>query len=167
MPGKFGEDANLDAVGVIGTAVQILCEKPFAFGVLEKVGQHVVEVLLRHLAVAVPPHAVAREIVDDSMLVLGRAAGVMASEGAECATGDNRGLARADGVLVERRLRHVPVNFGEIFEAEFIGTISAVPHTLFLPAIPPTLGRLNKSLEALLGPAAAHQYIRSAKGARP
>ena len=64
------------------------------------------------LAVAVPPDRVLGERVDDGVLVLGRAAGVMAGLGAERAAGDDRRLAVADRVLVERRVGQVPVDRG-------------------------------------------------------
>jgi hypothetical protein len=37
-------------------------------------------------------------------------------------------------MLVEQRLGQVPVDCGEIFEAEFVSAVSAVPHTLLLHA---------------------------------
>ena len=58
----------------------------------------------------------------------------MAGLGAERAAGDDRRLAGGDGVLVERRLGQIPVDRGEIFEAEFVGAVGAVPHTRFLHA---------------------------------
>src|SRR6185503_20396888 len=102
VPGELGEDAHLDPVFGIGAADQILREQFLALGVGDEVGQQRVEVLLRHFAVAVPPERIFGERVDDGVLVLGRAAGVMAGLGAERAAGDDRGLVGGNGVLVER-----------------------------------------------------------------
>jgi hypothetical protein len=42
-------------------------------------------------------------------------------------------------MLVEQRLGEVPVDCGEILEAEFVSAVSAVPHTLLLhPKFLPT-----------------------------
>ena len=134
MPGVFGEDARLDPIFRIGAAVEILREEFLAFGVCEKIGEQIVEVLLRHFAVTVPPHRILGERVDDGVLVLRAAAGVVTGLGAERAAFDQRGFASGDGVLVERGFGEVPVDRGEIFEAEFVGAMSAVPHTRFLHA---------------------------------
>ena len=99
-----------------------------------EVGEQIVEIFLRHLAIAVPPHRILGERVDDGVLVLGRTAGVVAGLGAERAAFDERGFAGGDGMLVKRRLGQVPVDRGELFEAEFVGAIGAVPHTRFLHA---------------------------------
>ena len=57
-----------------------------------------------------------------------------ASFGTECAALDNRRnfTIIGNGVLVERRLRKVPVNCSKIFEAKFIGAVSAITQTSFL-----------------------------------
>ena len=60
VPGIFGEDAGLDAVFRIGAAVEVLREQFLAFGVREKIGQQIVEILFDYFAVAVPPHAYSR-----------------------------------------------------------------------------------------------------------
>jgi hypothetical protein len=44
-------------------------------------------------------------------------------------------------MFVKRRFGEVPADSGQVFEAEFVGTIGAVPHTLLLHAIPPNSGR--------------------------
>ena len=83
MPGEFGEDARLDAVFGIGAAVEVLREQRLALGMREEVLKQIIEMLPALLAVAVPPHRVFGRRVDDGMLVLGRAAGVMAGFGAQ------------------------------------------------------------------------------------
>ncbi len=60
----------------------------------------------------------------------------MAGLGAERAAFDQRGFASGDGMFVKRRFGVIPVDRGEIFEAEFVGAMSAVPHTRFLHAKP-------------------------------
>ncbi len=137
MPGIFGEDAHLDAIGGVGAAVEVLREQRLAFDVLDEVAEQNVEVLLRHLAIAVPPHRILRQVVDDGMLVLGRAAGVVSGEGRQRAAGDDRSFAVADGVFVERRFGEIPIHAGKAFEAEFIGAKCGIPHTSLLHARPP------------------------------
>ncbi len=140
VPGVFGEDADLDAVGVIGAAIEVLREQLLAFAVVDEVGQERVEVLARHLAIAVPPHRVPGEVVDDRVLVLRAAAGVMAGLRAERAAGNDCALTRTNSVLVERRLGQIPIYFGEIFKTEFVGAVGTVPHTRFLHEFLPTGG---------------------------
>ena len=84
------------------------------------------------LAIAIPPHRVFGERIDDGVLVLGASAGVMAGFGAKRAAGDDGGLAVANGMFVERGFGQIPVHAGEVFEAEFVGAVSAVPHARFL-----------------------------------
>ena len=104
MPGELGEDAHLDAIGLVGAAIEILREQLLAFAMLQEILIEIFEILLAHFAVAVPPHAVAGEIVDHRMLVLGRAAGVMAGLRAERAAGHDAGFAGRDRALIERRI---------------------------------------------------------------
>ena len=85
MPGELGEDAGLDAVLRIGAAIEVLCEKGFALGMGDKIVEQIVELFFALFAVAVPPHRILGRRIDDGMFVLGRAAGVMAGFGAECA----------------------------------------------------------------------------------
>ena len=66
----------------------------------------------------------------------------MSGLGTERAAGDNGRLAITNGMLVERGFGQIPVNRGEIFEAEFIGAVRAVPRTRFLHSIPPPPRRL-------------------------
>ncbi len=58
----------------------------------------------------------------------------MAGFGAKRAAGDDRRLAVADGKFVERGFGQIPVHAGEVFEAEFVGAVGAVPHTRLLHA---------------------------------
>ena len=102
-----------------------------------EVREHVVEVLLALLAVAVPPHGVLGELIDLGVLVLRRAAGVMAGLGAERAARDDRRFAVADRVLIERRLDEVPVNLLEILQAELVGAKSCVTQTGLFHGNPP------------------------------
>src|SRR6185295_7949653 len=153
VPRVLGEDACLDLVFRVGATVKILRKKLPAFRVLEEVGKKIVEALLRHFAIAVPPDGIFGQRVDDSVLVLRAAAGVVTGLRAECATRDDRSFTRGDGMLVEQRLGQVPVDCGEIFETEFVSAISAVPHTLLLHANSSQLSRFNNSLAGSLGPA--------------
>ena len=132
MPGVFGEDPRLDAVFRVGAAVEILREQRLALGMGDEVLQQIVKVLFALLAIAVPPDGVFGRRVDDGVFVLGRAAGVMSGFGAERAAGDDGRLIVADGVLVKRGLGKIPMNAGEIFEAEFVGAVRAIPYTSFL-----------------------------------
>ena len=129
VPGIFGEDADLDAIGRIGAAVEVLREQLLAFAVRAEVGEHRGEVVLRHLAVAFPPQDVMRQIVVDRVLVLRRAAGVMAGEGRQGAALDDGRFLGGNRMLVQRGLGQIPVNLGEIFQTEFVRAIGTVAHT--------------------------------------
>ena len=137
MPGELGEDAGLDPVFRIGAAIEVLGEQRLAARVRDEILVQQIEIRLRELAVAVPPHGVLGERVDDGVLVLGRAAGVDAGLRAERAAGHDGGLASRDRVLVERGRGVIPVDRGEILEAEFVGAVGAVPQTRFLHERPP------------------------------
>ena len=56
----------------------------------------------------------------------------MAGLGAERAALHERTFAFADGVLDQEGVGQIPVDAGEIFKAEFVGAVSAVPRTRFL-----------------------------------
>src|SRR5580704_5150080 len=56
----------------------------------------------------------------------------MAGFGAERAAVDERALVVGDGVLDQHGVGQVPVDAGEIFKAEFVGAVGAVPRTRFL-----------------------------------
>src|ERR1700730_4023531 len=87
---------------------------------------------LTELAVAVPPHAVFGQRVDDGVLVLRAAAGMHAGLGAKCAAVNEVALAIPDGVLDKPGVGEIPVNAGELLEAEAVGAVSAVPDARFL-----------------------------------
>ncbi len=55
VPGEFGEYAGLDAIVLVGAAIEVLGEKFFAFGVGEEVGEEIVEVFFGDFFVVVPP----------------------------------------------------------------------------------------------------------------
>src|SRR6185437_2856098 len=95
-------------------------------------------------AVTVPPHAVTREIVDDRVLVLGGASGMVAGLGAERAAFDDGRFLAGDGVFVQRGFGQIPADLGEPLETEFVGAIGAVPQPQFLHAYSSQpAGRLN------------------------
>src|SRR5215469_4699489 len=89
------------------------------------------EVGAAELAIAVPPHRVLGEGIDDDVLVFGAAAGVGAGLGAEGAALHQRSFAVSDCVLHQNGVGQIPMNTGEIFETEFVDAIGAVPHTRF------------------------------------
>src|SRR5581483_9726407 len=124
MPGELGVNARLDPVLRIGAAIEILREQRLALGVGDEVGEQIVEVLLALLAVAIPPHGVLGRRVDNRVIVFGRAAGVMAGEGAERAALNEAAFAMADGMFDQMGVGQIPVNAGETLKAEFIGTVS-------------------------------------------
>ena len=132
MPGELGEHAHLDAIFRIGAAIEILREQLHAARMGAEIFQEVVELLLGLLAIAVPPDDVLGGRIDDGVLVLGRAAGVMSGLGAERAALHDRALARGDGVLVKHGRVEIPVDRGHILEAEFVSAECAVPQTSFL-----------------------------------
>jgi hypothetical protein len=132
VPGELGVDARLDPVLRIGAAVEILGEQRLALGMRQEVPVHGFELLFGLLPIAVPPHRVLGQRVGDGVLVLRRAAGVMAGLGAERAASDDLGFAVADGVLVERSFGQVPVNRAKVLEAKRIGAASGVAQTGFL-----------------------------------
>ena len=101
VPSELGVDARLDPILRIGAAIEVLREQRLALRVREKIVVEQDELRLRHLPVAVPPDGVFRQRIDNRVLVLRRAAGVMAGLGAERAAGDDRRLAVADRVLIE------------------------------------------------------------------
>ena len=149
MPCILGVDPGLDPVFRISAAVEVLGVELLATGVLDEVVVQQHELRLGHLAVAVPPDRMFGLCIDDGVLVLGRAAGVDPGLGAKRAACDNGSLAVADGMLVKRGFGQVPVNRGEIVEAELVGTECGVTQTGFFHGIsssdPPAaiLGRIS------------------------
>ena len=123
VPGKLGEDARLDPVVRIGAAIEILREQLLAARMRDEVFIQALEIGRRDLAVAFPPDRALGEIIDDGVLVLGRAAGMDAGLRAERAAFDHGGLAGRDGMLIEGRRGQIPMNRGEVLEAEFVGAV--------------------------------------------
>ena len=70
--------------------------------------------------------------VDDCVFVFRAAAGVDASLGAERAALHERAFAVCDRVLHQNGVGQIPMNAGEVLEAEFVGAVHAVPHARFL-----------------------------------
>ena len=170
VPGVFGEHANLDAVFRIGAAEQVLREQLLAADVGAEIFQQVLEVLFALLAVAAPPDDVLGGGVDDGVLVLGRAAGVMPGLGAERTALHDVAFARRDGVLVERRRVQIPVDRGQILEAEFVSAECAVPQTSFLHERPPEYAGFRPSPEFLPAPLLRfgwRHYSPCPQGGRP
>jgi hypothetical protein len=137
MPGEFGEDARFYPVFRVGAAIEILREELLAFRVFDKVVVENLEVLLRELAVALPPHALFSEGVDNGVLVLGAASGVNTGLGAQRATGDDLGLAARNRMLVERGRGQIPMSGRKVFQAELVGAKSTVADAGLLHGLPP------------------------------
>ena len=138
MPGQLGVDAGLYPVFRIGAAVEILSEQGLAARMRDEIVVEQLEVGLGDLAIAVPPDGVLGQRVDDGVLILGRAAGMHAGLRADRAALDQRRLPCCDGMLVERRRGQIPMHRAQPLEAEFIGTVGAVPQTRFLHESPST-----------------------------
>src|SRR5438477_7445402 len=96
-------------------------------------GDHIVVKQLKifggELAIAVPPNAILGQRVGNGEFVLRAAAGMDAGLGAEGAAMHKRALAVSDRVLHQNGVEQIPMNAGEVLEAEFIGAVRAVPHT--------------------------------------
>ena len=137
VPGQFGEDPRPDPVFRIGAAVEVLREQFLAARMRDEVLIEQVEVRPGELAVAIPPDGILGQRIDDGVLVLRRAAGVHAGLRADRTALHDVGLARRDRMFVELRRFQVPVDLGQILETEFVGAVSAVPHTRFLHERPP------------------------------
>jgi hypothetical protein len=124
MPGVFGDDARVDAVGRIGAAVEILDEQILALRGFPEIGVERVELRGGHRAVVVPPHGVFGGGVADDELVLGGAAGVHARLGDDGAAGGQHRLVAAQGFLIElRRLEIV----GDMLQAGQAECVDAEP----------------------------------------
>ena len=170
VPGELRIDARLDPVLRIGAAVEVLREQGLALRMRNEVLKEGFELRLGLFAVAVPPDGVLCQRIDNRVLVLGRATGVMAGLGAERAAVDQRGFLVGQRVLIERRLGQIPMNGCEVFQAEFVGAIGTVPHTSFLHQISPTQAGLfnSRSLDEPSGPHGyRRKYSPSSKNARP
>jgi hypothetical protein len=152
MPGVFGENARLDLEFRVGAADEVLREQRLALRVRQEVLVEILEMLFALLAVAVPPDGVLGQRIDNSVLVLRRTAGVMAGFGAERTARDNRSLAVADCVLVQRSIGQIPTQFGEMPEAEFVSSVRVVPHTRFSHANLPNHTGCRTAPRNVLGP---------------
>src|SRR5205814_762005 len=121
------------------------------------------------LAVAVPPHRLFGQRIDDRVLILRRPAGVDAGLRADRAALHEGGLAGGERVFVESGDVQVPAHRGEIIEAEFVGAIGAVARTRFLHEdLPLPSGRRRNSLPAPVSyRTAAPDYSGYPQSARP
>ena len=115
MPGEFGEDAGLDAVGRIGAAIKVLREQRHAFGMLEEVGIERGELVRGDRLVAGPPHVLVGGRIANRELVLRTAAGELTGVRAQRTIRRQHRLARREGVLIELRRTEIPVHRLEIF----------------------------------------------------
>src|SRR5215471_13336479 len=132
MPRELGIDARFDPVFRIGAAVEVLGKELLALAMRDKIIEQKIELGGRKLAVLFPPHRLLGLLVADDELVLGATAGMNAGLRAQRATVYELRLAVGDGVFVEQRFREIPVNRGQISEAELIGAMGTVPQTRFL-----------------------------------
>ena len=134
VPGELGIDPRLDAILVIGAAIEVLGVQRFAFGVGDEIVEQQLEFVGRQTAVLFPPHRLVGRIVDDDELVLGTAAGVHAGFGTERPAMDDVAFAIGDGVFDQDRVGRIPMNRGKVFQAEFFNAMRGVPQTRFLHA---------------------------------
>ncbi len=132
VPGKLAIDARLDPIGRIGAAIEILREQLLAARMRDEVVEQQLELLLRELVVAAPPNGIFGERVDDDEFVLRAAPGMHAGVGGQRPAGGELRFTARDGVFVERGLGQIPMNGGEIFEAEFVRAIGAISGTRLL-----------------------------------
>ena len=137
VPRQLGEHARLDAVFRIGAAIKVLAEELLALGVLEEIVEQDVELLRRQLAVLLPPDRLLGRLVANDVLVLRRAAGVDTGLGAECAALDDVALVPANRVLIELLGRQIPMDAGQILQAELVRAMGAIPKTRLFHARPP------------------------------
>jgi hypothetical protein len=121
----------------IGAAIEVLRVELLALGVLEEIGEQHVELLRRKLAVLLPPDGLLGLRVADHELVLGRAAGVDAGLGAERAALDDMTFPGGDRVFVELLGGQIPVDAGQILQAEPVRAMRTVPKTRLFHARPP------------------------------
>src|SRR5437588_7680243 len=137
MPGELGEDAGPDPVIRIGAAVEVLGKQRLASGMGNEVIIERLELLGRDLAVSLPPHGFFGERIADCVLVLGTAAGMGAGLRTQRSVRDDRSLTERQRMFVEARRFQIPVDRGEVPEAERLSAAGAVPQTRFLHERPP------------------------------
>src|SRR6516164_3529086 len=117
MPGKLDENADSDPIMGIGTAIKILREKLLSARMGDEIIQQALEIRLRHLAIALPPDGPRGQLVNDRVLVLGRASGMGAGFRAQRTAFDDGGLTRRYRMLVERGRGEIPMHGGETRKA--------------------------------------------------
>src|SRR5262249_10558442 len=130
--GKLGEDPSLDPVVGIGAAIKILREQLLAARMRDDVFVEALEIGGRDFAVALPPDRVLGQLIGNRVLVLGRAAGMSGGVSTERPPFHDGGFARCNRMLIKKRRREIPMDGSEPLEAEFVGTVAAVPKTSFL-----------------------------------
>jgi len=132
MPGQLGIDPRLDPKLRMGAAVEVLSIEHLAARVRKEILVQQLELLGRDLAIALPPDGLFGQRIANRVLVLGRAPGMHAGLGAQRSCLHDRRFAIPDRVLIERRLREVPVNAGQLLKAELVSAMGAVAQTCFL-----------------------------------
>src|SRR5215468_8825303 len=110
MPGQLGEYPRFYPVFRIGAAIEILREQLLSARMRDEVVIKELEVRLREPAVAVPPHRILGERIDDGVLVLGAAAGMDPGFRTQRAPFDDGRFARGDRVLIERGGPEIPMD---------------------------------------------------------
>ena len=126
VPGVLGVQPSPHPMARIGPAVEVLGEKLLALGVVQEVGEELLEGARDESAVVVPPDLRLAVGVAHDELVLRRAAGVNPRLGEEGSAMGETGLAADEGMLVERGRLLVPVNRLEVAKAERLGAVGAV-----------------------------------------
>src|SRR5262249_53661940 len=127
VPRQLGEDPRFYPVVRIGAAIEVLRVKLLAARMGDEVVIEPLEVFRGDLAVAVPPDRIFAQGSNARALALGPRPGVDAGLGAERPAPRDRGFPRRDSALVERGRGEIPVDRAEVFEAESIGAVGAVP----------------------------------------
>jgi hypothetical protein len=111
LPGQFMNEADRQAVLLIGAGVQVLHEQFLRLEVIDDVAaQDVVVCGLNRLVDLTPPHVgIAARLLHDE-LVVGRAAGVSAGAADQRALNGQLPFLTTDGVLVQRRGRQIEMD---------------------------------------------------------
>src|SRR5207244_8405089 len=166
---KLSEDPRFYPVFRIGSSVEVLREELLAAGMRDEILVQQLELSGGDLAVAVPPHRILGQRIDDGVLVLRRPAGVDAGFRADRAALHEGSLAGGERVFVEGGDVQVPAHRGEVVEAEFVSAIGAVARTGFLHEhLPLPSGRRRNSLPAPVSyGTAAPDYSGYPQSARP
>src|SRR5262249_6958307 len=114
MPSQLGEHAGLDAIFGVGAAIEVLNVKLLTFRVLKKILVQQFELGRGQLAVFLPPDGLFAVLVANDELVLGAAAGVDASFGAQRAALDQMDFVVRERMFVKGRFGQVPVDRSKI-----------------------------------------------------